>query len=197
MFPFTRGHPKACTKGLIPWSTSQDFSPVLLPPAHTGSFMAADLEEWLGKLVKCGLSQPRSGSEISNVRTQPKWFCCRGSDPGRRNTDSGVMKLGRPQPPSHHSALPALLGLSDLLIPSTAPSPGRRENEKGRVGQKMSRCQRAGFSPLGLETLEGGWRFLGKQKQRPQMCGTGEAQNVGNTRSERQGLQGSWSRKSP
>ena len=57
-FPFTNGNPEAWRKGL-PWSNSQDFSPALLPPAHVSSLTAAVLEEWLGKLIKCRLSQAR------------------------------------------------------------------------------------------------------------------------------------------
>lgn len=135
-FPFTSGNPEAHRKGLIPWSISQDFSPVLLPPAHSGSFTAADLEEWLGKLTKCRLSQPRLGPEISNFSTQPKWFRCRGSDPGRGHTDFGVVKLEGPQPPSQLSALPALMGLSDLLTP---PSPAQ-EGGRTRRGESDRKC---------------------------------------------------------
>lgn len=56
------------------------------------------------------------------------------------------MKLEGTQPPSPHSALRALVGLSDLLAPSF-PSPGRRENKIGESDRKCHIARNLNFLP--------------------------------------------------
>lgn len=47
---------------------------ILAPSSCLQATLAPVLEEWLGKLIKCRLSQLRLGPGILNFNKQPKWF---------------------------------------------------------------------------------------------------------------------------